>query len=191
MRTFLSIDLDYFNRHLKSIDPFFKQLIRKKCYWSICCEHQQMLTDILTFGPDKIINIDAHSDLYYEKEDSNQLGCGNWPKFIPNPEKISWEWRYSKPNLTNEDRIYLNDKFKEVKTKKGLHGVLDQEIFAIGICCSFSDDYTSEEVLPRIRPWFEKIQRHDPPICRTGIDYSGHLSRCANCPLEEEEDNGL
>lgn len=116
MKTYLSIDLDYFNSELvnkpyrrpKVVEAellqFFKKIKKLKVPVLVVVNHDELLVDVNKKVYDKIVNVDYHSDLADLTEEGKfifnpdgtdaELNEGTWVNFANNRKSGIFEWRY-------------------------------------------------------------------------------------------------
>lgn len=85
MKTYLSIDMDYWNGctpayTFKSLFNLLERLQNKGIPMMACMNHQQMLHHVNNSNARKLINLDTHSDLAQPAID--RLNCGTWVSYI-------------------------------------------------------------------------------------------------------------
>jgi hypothetical protein len=102
MRTYLSIDIDYWHSFgPKTLDQL-KRVMQKGKDRGIpiiaVMNHQQMLREVNESNADKLINIDEHSDL--TESAVKELTCGSWVSYV--------RWRRSAEYLWVRNRSDYN-----------------------------------------------------------------------------------
>ncbi len=139
MKTYLSIDLDYFNGRDESLVTFFDKVLRQYITPKIVRYHHELLPHIDASGCTKLINIDFHSDLC---ESCYELNEGTWVNYVRWRTKGLYEWRYpvKEPDESNYCHALINpftteSEWKEVKLKQGL-AISRRGIREIGVCLS-------------------------------------------------------
>lgn len=119
MKTYLSIDIDYFNAELinkpyrrhksaeKELLSFFKQIQGLSVPVLLTVNHDEILPDVNKFKCEKLVNVDYHSDLADLVERGKKLvdpsgrECplneGTWVNFVNTRKSGIFEWRYPTP----------------------------------------------------------------------------------------------
>jgi hypothetical protein len=133
MKTYLSIDIDYWNLGTsRDLDRELNSLLRLANNIPIIAvmNHQQLLPIINTSGANHLVNIDEHSDL--TACDVNELECGTWVSYVTwrrtgtylwirsqkgtaygscNGEDNSWnkgnDWKKAESKYINPDNLRL------------------------------------------------------------------------------------
>lgn len=180
MRTFLSIDLDFFSSSGICFDgydvkDFFSKVkstgITPKIFW----EHDEMLPYINECKPNKIINVDFHSDVNNDAEEINE-GTFFW--FVENRKEISYLWRFPSEcyleegycQFNNNDNGFLPNIFKSTRKIEGIETIKWKEIDYIGICVSpnwITVEDVREVLLTYIYKWSDsEIKRKIKNHCR-------------------------
>ena len=81
MRTYLSIDLDFWNDLNAADITLSRLLLRRGDIPAIAVmNHQQLLQSINRSGADFLVNVDEHSDL--TNTDVNIFTCGTWVSYV-------------------------------------------------------------------------------------------------------------
>jgi len=109
MKTYLSIDLDYWNGLRKrSIDAFFKHVFRLGLPIWVAPFHDQLLPHINQHDCNCLVNVDYHSDIS-DYEPRLRLTEGTWANFVKWKRKGTFIWRYPQPKcLGCSPRISLS-----------------------------------------------------------------------------------
>lgn len=117
MRTYLSIDVDYWRDHtawiaFQDMDRFFQRVINLKVPMLVVEDHHKILKDINRRKFDTLVNMDYHSDLtsYIDRDNGvyeyhktspdsrvkGNLNCGTWVNFVKRRETSEYLWIYPK-----------------------------------------------------------------------------------------------
>jgi hypothetical protein len=113
MKTYLSIDLDFWNYFVAFNcfipDPWSKiaTLLTLNIPILVVENHDELTEHANSFGIDKLVNVDYHDDLGDGTEE-HSLSCANWPLHLMNTGRISYIWRHPHsedivPGLCNEN----------------------------------------------------------------------------------------
>jgi hypothetical protein len=92
MKTFLSIDIDYWEDEIDRLQYQFHLMMRRIDNIPIIAvmNHQQMLLEVNSSKAHRLINIDAHSDLASYK--IRTLCCGSWVSFVNWRQQGQYVW---------------------------------------------------------------------------------------------------
>jgi hypothetical protein len=102
MKTYLSIDIDFFNKCKSTsfvhhiLDTTFSKAHKFKIPTIAVMNHQQLLprvNDTLSKlnGKGRLINVDYHSDIC-SVIDLHELNCGTWISYVKNRNKYDYLW---------------------------------------------------------------------------------------------------
>ncbi len=92
MKTYLSIDIDYWNGlSIQSILRFFENLLALSCPLLLVNDHHSLLHDMNQSDCDTLINVDYHSDV---SDQPDTLNCGTWGNFVNWQHRGTFVWRY-------------------------------------------------------------------------------------------------
>jgi hypothetical protein len=124
MKTYLSIDIDYWREHtpwiaFQDMDRFFLKVIDLKAPIYIVNNHHKILRDVNRRKFDTLINMDFHSDItcyidrdggvyeYYQMPQKQSikgdLNCGTWVNFVKNRTEGEFIWIYPKYECLEDD----------------------------------------------------------------------------------------
>lgn len=82
---YLSLDLDVFNttKDVSIFDDIMQHVIQHKDV-KVCMSHEKILGHVNTSKSRELWNVDFHTDLYQEDEDTylEGLNCGNWCNYV-------------------------------------------------------------------------------------------------------------
>jgi hypothetical protein len=153
MRTYLSIDLDYWN----DIDPlpdyvlrYLKHIFHLPVPKVIVIHHDQLLQHVNQFKFNHLINIDYHSDLCLGLSHQDEINEGNWLNFVNGASKSHYEWRHptqfiqyglcigedgDQTDFYNSDKKF-NQPWKKPTRKIGIRGISMKDVIAVGISIS-------------------------------------------------------
>lgn len=166
MKTFLSVDLDYFACrpyrsapvHEEDITGFLKKIAKLNVPKTVVIDHHHMFADLYEHRPDKIVHVDYHSDLT-RLDPKLRFDEGTYFCFLPETEKIDYLWVlpdresciYSDWGLCYYDEdgraILPKDVFKTTKTRVGTRYIPWKEITFVSI--ALSPDWTAFNELGR------------------------------------------
>ena len=140
MRTYLSIDLDYW-RTSGTPDRFFRRVFNLGLPIFVCPFHEQLLPRINQSGCDRLINVDAHADIV---DDPCPLEEGTWANFVTWRHQGAFEWRYRSEDDLAEGYCHGYENpfqvdccgWKRVTLKCGLGGIPWKAISSVGVCLS-------------------------------------------------------
>ena len=99
MKTFLSIDIDFWNElgryggveaSLESLNLVYKQCRTNSIPLSAVANHNQMLSLVNKSKTNQLINIDYHSDL--ATNDVDILTCGTWVSYVKQRKQSKYKW---------------------------------------------------------------------------------------------------
>jgi hypothetical protein len=183
MKTYLSIDLDYWLHNGNNYHVIPRQMFRLFKSLSsmnkvIVKDHEQLLPFIEKLNVERIIHIDYHQDIAYPywEDDSVELNCGTFWYFLQNRKNINFHWIYPR-NVCKTDNggICMNMGisnplkkknwiFRKQTTRKGLSGYTkfgDMNIVGIGVSVSRNYCYTAPSNLDEIVDFLIKLGYHD------------------------------
>jgi hypothetical protein len=139
MKTYLSIDLDYFNDRDNSMLGFFAKVFSMNKPIHVQRYHHELLPDIDASGCEKLINIDFHSDVCDPWYGLNE---GTWVNFVQWRAAGCYEWRYpGKVTAANychqdgENPFVEQPEWASLTMKRGL-AISWAGITHIGVCLS-------------------------------------------------------
>jgi hypothetical protein len=153
VKTYLSIDLDYwrrdFDREPWHAKRFFKRVWLLGLPIRVALHHHHLIRDINRIKDlDKVVNVDYHSDIVEEHEDYPHLELteGTWANYVEHRRNMIFEWRYPSEECldcgTGYCHTYRNP-FEEdctpwwsVRKKEGVARIPWSEICAVGVCLS-------------------------------------------------------
>ena len=194
MRTFLSIDLDFWNQHQKIQHVrAFLQKAKDSCDNVIIVDsHENLRKHVGKNGCDHLINVDFHSDIWDRHNPKNKLwdkreySCGSWVNFVSPKNRLLYTWIHphgNTPNrgycchganpLTEEGRKHSGWKMTEmIASKKPECHIRWEQVTTIGVAFSydwleFKDDwgFKVQAVAEKI---FGKIPKADGRKARLG-----------------------
>ena len=162
MKTYLSIDLDYWNGCTrKSINAFFAHVFQLRLPIWIAPLHHQLLPHINRHPCDVLINVDAHSDICDKRDDDDidlSLNEGTWANFVEWQQRGTFIWRYPGPECLYDCTGYCHcqkSPFEEsctdwahVHKQQSLRRIPWDTIKAVGVTLSIA--------------WIER--RHNPLV---------------------------
>lgn len=97
MKTFLSIDIDFWNylTHapeiaLENLNNLYKHCRTNSVPLTAVCNHNQMLPVVNRSDTNQLINIDYHSDLTTNNVDN--LNCGTWVSYVKQRKQSKYKW---------------------------------------------------------------------------------------------------
>lgn len=112
MKTYLSIDIDYWNDRPRGMIPYlnkvYKDCQKRRIPLVVIKNHQQALPLVNKSGAERLINIDFHTDLCGEYID--QLNCGTWVNYVKWQRKGEYLWIHPGKN-TNRGECGAVDLF--------------------------------------------------------------------------------
>jgi hypothetical protein len=179
MKSFLSVDIDYWNGSQeetvrKNLENLHKVCSEKQIKISAVMNHQQMLPLVNSFCPTKLINIDYHSDL--TDNSIEHLNCGTWVSYVKNRAKSEYVWFH--PNSESDgdcngyDPIFykgkINLEFEESFVEWGSVQQINKVVevfnfkkmlkdFDVGeVCVCLSPEYCFEDLEPAFFDWIKK-----------------------------------
>lgn len=150
MKTYLSIDLDYWNGgSKKSINAFFAHVFGLELPLWIAPLHHQLVPDINHYPHcDTLINVDYHSDIS-DVDDRHPfpLTEGTWANFVLWQRRGTYIWRFPHTDCLTPDSGYCHlnanpfknaacTNWRRVIQRQGLSGIPWHTIKAIGISLS-------------------------------------------------------
>jgi len=188
MKTYLSIDLDYWRNHTspEACTRFFKAVWKTGLPVYTSFYHHHLLGHVNESGCRRLINVDYHSDLS-DLVSGHVLTFeeGTWVNFVDWRHKGEFIWRFPSTQIcVNEEDGYCHahtNPFQHnvsgwgTATKRvGVYGIPWRDITAIGVC--LSPDWISKpsiiaEPLSRLRiePW---VKRYDQAVAHNETPYS-------------------
>jgi hypothetical protein len=90
-KTFLSIDMDFFNLDGTAMAmDFLDKVLRLKVPTKAVMNHQQMLSMVNKSGANYLLNVDAHSDLV--PFTTRSFECGSWVTFVKWADIGTYHW---------------------------------------------------------------------------------------------------
>lgn len=146
MKTYLSIDLDYWNgQRRRSIDAFFGHVFALRLPIWVAPFHHQLLPHINQCVCDTLINVDFHSDIA-EWERKLSLTEGTWANFVTWRRRGTFIWRHSCWDRWGGESRYCHwqkNPFKEdvsgwkcVLKQEGLRSIPWHTVQAVGVSLS-------------------------------------------------------
>jgi hypothetical protein len=164
MKTYLSIDLDYWfyrdydnyqlqTKMLECFD-FFAELLKTRQVFSVdlIINHEDILSILKNSNFDLLINIDYHDDICYKNY--TELNCGTWAKFVEGRNNKTYQWNYPVPlrfsygrcDTQNDLWHYpkLHTDWKKIRKYKGLPSLRNMKID--GICIVLSPPYINRDI---------------------------------------------
>jgi len=95
MRTYVSIDLDFFNGMSpdvveSTLDNFFASALRRRVPMVAVMNHQQLTRFVDESCAKKLINIDMHADIV--DSDVQEFNCGTWISFVRWRHRGHYHW---------------------------------------------------------------------------------------------------
>lgn len=164
MRSYLSIDLDYWSKHQsdKQSLRFMKKVFNLGLPVFFVKDHEQLLPHLNAEKYDIVYNVDYHSDIFGFRDaadretwySKNKPECGNWSVFVDwrstgifhwmYPHAFCYthdnDWRDSGVCWTGlKDNPYLGGvikEWKELRKSKGVAQIDWGTIKAVGVCLS-------------------------------------------------------
>ena len=148
MKTYLSIDLDYWNGlRRRSIDIFFKHVFQLGLPIWVAPFHDQLLPHINQHDCDTLINVDYHSDISDYEPRRLPLTGGTWANFVKWKKHGTFIWRYPQAECLSHDGGYCHlhkNPFKnaacarwgECLNRAGLRGIPWHTVKAVGVSLS-------------------------------------------------------
>ncbi len=119
MKTYLSIDMDYWNGRTpaytrRSLFSLLKRLKKRRVPMMACMNHQQMLNHVNDSSARRLINLDTHSDL--SQSVVTMLNCGTWVSYVKWRQQGEFIWCHRRTiregdcsSWGNGKRIFLNN----------------------------------------------------------------------------------
>ena len=162
MKSYLSIDMDYWFNNFddntsekvkNTYIPFINKVESCNVPIFFCNQHDEILQDLNKYKVDRLYNVDYHSDIIIEPEET--LDEGTWASFYRFRSNCIFEWRMPDRYMCVKSGMGLcharsidtfpRTKFgyKKSKTISGLNGIEWNSIIAIGIC--ESPEWINEE----------------------------------------------
>jgi len=146
MRTYLSIDLDYWNGlQRRSIDTCFGHVFQLGLPIWVAPFHHQLLPHINQCDYDTLINVDFHSDIA-EQGWGQSPTEGTWANFVKWRRHGTFIWRHSRWGRWGGETRYCHwqrNPFKEdvsgwkcVLKQEGLQGIPWHTVQAVGVSLS-------------------------------------------------------
>ena len=180
MKTFLSIDIDFWNDiaidgvdlMLENINSVYKTCRTNGIPLSAVANHNQMLSLVDDSKTNQLINIDYHSDLATNNVDN--LNCGTWVSYVKNRRTSKYKWlhlndaNYGDCNGSEaifkgitqvEKRFYKGQvDWGEVAHKEVSNPVFDfkkiiNKEFVTQVCICESPSYTNHNIYEKFREW--------------------------------------
>jgi hypothetical protein len=167
MKTYLSIDLDYWfyigyesyeiSGMMMKCFNFFVNLskLNQKCNIDLIINHENILPILKKSVYDILINIDYHDDIC--GKDFPKINCGTWVKFVDKRKEGLYKWYYPKEECKEfgsygrcdaEEDLWKYPKkytdWKQIKMKKGLPNLKNIELS--GICIVLSPPWIVEGI---------------------------------------------
>lgn len=151
MRTYLSIDLDFWCKHNDAwhAERFFKRVWALNLRICVALHHHHLLRHINRQKKlDAVVNVDFHSDIIEDHEGfpEFELNEGTWANFVKHQERMTFEWRYPEKECLADDIGYCHqflNPFEEdctywqrVKKREGVARIPWGDICAVGVCLS-------------------------------------------------------
>jgi hypothetical protein len=167
-RTFLSVDMDFFNLDTGTgrAREFLDRVLELGVPTKAVMNHQQMLPMVNGSGADYLLNVDEHSDLFSFR--TRNLNCGSWVTFVRWADVGTYHWwgRSADGDCTGGSfpifvRSGVNRKpearrewaWRELKAsyEDRLPRLRDYGI--VEACVCLSPSYSSSEVMDVFRKW--------------------------------------
>jgi hypothetical protein len=165
MRSFLSIDLDYWKNHNSDDHSFrfMRKVFRLGLPVRLVQDHEEMLEQLNASRYDVVYNVDYHSDIFgfRDKKDltewkskNSKPECGSWAIFVDWSMTSTFHWMYPHAYCYTHDNDYSNSgvcwtnlhdnpylggvlkTWKELRRSKGVARIDWQSIEAISVCLS-------------------------------------------------------
>ena len=191
MRTYLSLDLDFFNAVSNEVYPVFMSTVEHhleeiskfiKSRGTPCVavmNHQQMLRFVDDSGCDTLLNVDTHSDLAEANVD--EFSCGTWVSYVKWRREGRYIWRHGytafRGDCSGNVNLFGPRPARERGVLSGWKNVahvrtrnmpeLTEDIQSIGICLSPSYVDFPEETGEVLRGWAKK---NNVPYVKGRID---------------------
>jgi len=185
MKTFFSIDIDYWNRlsdHglvAKNLKKLSEACEKHNVKITAVTNHQQMLPLVNEFQPDQLINIDDHSDL--ADNTVEKLECGTWISYVKNRNKSKYKWIHrcvSEDGCCNGGSVFKGLKrvnFKPYGNKIEWAKVVNEQTDKVDfdfdkiinkegvreVCVCMSPSYSDEHIRKSFRKW---VKDHNVPF---------------------------
>lgn len=152
MRSYLSVDLDYWKDHNTpgAATRFFKKIMNLKVPITVFVEHEEMLSDIhKTKKLDRLYNVDYHSDIISQKDVYDEPEDYDWANFVKGRTKADFIWClpdyevcYEKEEgtchgpLPDPFKYQRKSGWKSCTIQKGINKIDWNSIERIGVCLS-------------------------------------------------------
>ncbi len=154
MKTYLSIDLDYWHRSTKhACTRFFQKVWQLKLPIYVAMYHHHLLPHINANEADQLLNIDHHSDLVNLDGSVLDFNEGTWGNFVDWRLSGLFHWRY--PQTGGQDCHVGDDPFTkssfrvcrwgQTKKQAGVRNIPWKSIVAVGVC--LSPDYIGKRII--------------------------------------------
>jgi hypothetical protein len=148
MRTYLSIDLDYWHECRKAIS-FLSKVAQLDVPMIIVSHHDMLVDHINKSGCRHLINVDYHDDIVGYNKDGTLISLeeGSWVSHVRWAGSGVYEWRHPHHShisrLINgvcddllETNTHNNHPWKEVIIKRGLDAIPLEQVRLVGFCVS-------------------------------------------------------
>jgi hypothetical protein len=177
MKTYLSIDLDFFNnnkdhnysRHI--LDLTLSRAQKFKIPVIAVMNHQQLLPQVDRHFKDnncRLINVDWHSDICQTK-DLSELNCGTWISYVKKRKLCEFLWLhpahdngykvemgcchdYKKWNTETDWRIVSGRSFRP----KDVPGLVKKDVCEMGLC--MSPGWSNDSLMKIFRELLKKYE---------------------------------
>jgi hypothetical protein len=152
MRTYLSVDLDYWNGRSPSEAPrFFAQVLSLRLPIVVACEHHHLLSHVNKTQCDTLINVDYHSDVvdtFLAQESCPYVSDGTWVNGVLWRHRGRYEWRCPGKKCLSVHEGYCHEigrnpfrrselcGWRECKYRVGLGDLRWGSIVAVGVSVS-------------------------------------------------------
>lgn len=105
MKTYVSIDLDYWSMHspYHAFKRLWQQVRRSGCEISVVLEHHALLRDPRLHEARHLVNFDQHDDVCAEVDPGQSCCCGTWVTFVPWAKQGQYTWVYPQKGRTLGD----------------------------------------------------------------------------------------
>lgn len=180
MRTFLSIDIDFWNESgkdcvdlmLENLNSVYKICRTNGIPLSAVANHNQMLSLVNDSKTNQLINIDYHSDLATNNVEN--LNCGTWVSYVKNRRNSKYKWLHHNRavygDCNGSEPIFkgisdIEDYFNEGEVDWGevTHREVSSPIFDFRkminreiitqVCICESPSYTNDDIYEKFREW--------------------------------------
>jgi len=177
MKSYLSIDLDYWENPLK-MERYLRKVLKIFPQAKIFRHHHLMLKDINKIEPDRIVNVDYHTDLASSRDprrDRIELNEGTWGNFVKGSrEEFLWVYPFTactrgKNNRDddftgwchgegNPNPFFTKNPFPicQWRRTRRRKGRLPNPKNFVAAAISLSPQYTHHKVLKRFKEFYEK-----------------------------------